>query len=76
MLIPQTIISISEPIDVQIDELGNDINTMYQFMGIINDEQVPGLENIFNYMNEHLFSKDGPAINEHHCHITKTQYNE
>ena len=27
-------------------------------------------------MNESLFSKDGPAINEHHYHITKKQYNE
>ena len=49
---------------------------MYQLMGIINDEQVPGLDSILNYMNENLFSKDEPAINEHHYHITKTQYNE
>ena len=44
MFIPQTSISISEPIDVQIDELGDDIITMYQIIGIINDEKVLGLE--------------------------------
>ena len=27
-------------------------------------------------MNENLFSKDDPAINEHHYNITKSQYNE
>ena len=26
-------------------------------------------------MNEHFFSKDDPAINEHHYHITNKQYN-
>ena len=49
---------------------------MYQCIGIINDEKVPGLESILNYTNEHFFNKDGPAINEQHYHITKTQYNE
>ena len=44
---------------------------MYQFIGIINDEKVGGLESLLNHMNENLFSKDGPAINEHHYHITK-----
>ena len=76
ILIPQTSISIAEPIDVQIDELGYGIIHMHQFIGIINDETVPGLESIRNYMNEHFFSKDDPAINEHHYHITKKQYNE
>ena len=27
-------------------------------------------------MNENVFSKDDPAIHEHHYHITKKQYNE
>ena len=27
-------------------------------------------------MNENLFSKNEPAANEHHYHITKKQYNE
>ena len=27
-------------------------------------------------MNENFFSKGDPAINEHHYHITKKQYNE
>ena len=76
MLIPQTDIRIAEPIDVQIDESGNHILQMYQPIGIIHDEQVSGLESILNYMNENLFSKDDPAINEHHYHITKRQYKE
>ena len=71
MFIPKTDISIAEPIDVQIDEKGNNITQMYQLIGIINDEKVPGLENILNYMNENSFGKDEPAINEHHYHITK-----
>ena len=49
---------------------------MYPPIGIINDEKVPGLESILNYMNETYFSKAGPAINEHNNHITKTRYNE
>ena len=56
---------------------------MYQFVGDINDTQVAGLDSL-NYMNENLFSKDDPAINEHHYillndnitkrHITYTSY--
>ena len=49
---------------------------IYQFIGPINDEKVGGLESLLNYMNENFFSKDDPAINEHHCRITKKQYNE
>ena len=70
IFIPQTNISIAEPIDVQIYELGNNTTQMYQFIGITNDEKVPGLESILNYMKESFFSKDDPAINEHHHHIT------
>ena len=44
---------------------------MYQLIGIINDEKVPGSESMLNYMNENGFSKGEPAINEHHYHITK-----
>ena len=54
-----------------VDELGNDFTQMYQFIGDINDEQVPGSESILNYMNNNSFSKDDPATNEHHFHITK-----
>ena len=49
---------------------------MYQFIGDINDEKVCGLEPLLNYMNENVFTKGDPAINEHHYHITKKQYNE
>ena len=47
---------------------------MYQLVGIIHDEKVPGLESISDCMK--TFYKDDPAINEHHYHITKKQYNE
>ena len=76
MLILKTDISMAEPIDVQINELGNNTFQMYQLIGIINDEKAGGLRSLLNYMNENLFSKDDPAINEHHYHITKKQYNE
>ena len=76
IFIPRTSISIAEPIDVQIDELGYNTIHMYQFTIIINDEKVPGLESILNYMKESFFSKDDPAINEHRYHITKKTYNE
>ena len=69
-------ISIAEPYDVQIDETGNNFITMYQFKGKITDDRVPGLESLLNYMTENFFSKDEPAVNEHHYHITKKQYNE
>ena len=49
---------------------------MYQFIGIVNDEKVSGLESILDYLNKNFFSKDDPAINEHHYRITKQQYNE
>ena len=74
--IPKSDISIAEPYDVQIDELSNNVITMYQFIGNINDTKVGGLESLLNYMSENFFSKDGPAVNEHRYHVTKKQYNE
>jgi len=76
IFIPQSDISIALPYDIPIDELGNNFITMYQFIGDINDEKVAGLEPLLNYLNENLFTKDDPAINEHHYHITKKQYDE
>ena len=38
LFIPQTSISIAEPIDVQIDGLGNNIIQVYQFITIISDK--------------------------------------
>ena len=76
IFIPKSDISVAEPYDVVIDELGNNVITMYQFIGDINDTKVGGLESLLNYMNENFYSKDEPAINEHHYHITKKQYNE
>ena len=49
---------------------------MYQFIGGINDTKVGGLEPLLNYVTENFFTKGDPAINEHHYHITKKQYNE
>ena len=43
---------------------------------VILTTQVAGLESLIIYMNENFFSKNGPAVNEHHYHITKKQYNE
>ena len=75
IFIPKNDISTAGPYDVIIDELGNHVITMYQFIGDINDEKV-GLESLLNYMNENFYSKDNPLINEHNYHITKKQYNE
>ena len=36
--IPKSDISVAGPYDVQIDETGNDITTMYQFIGEISDK--------------------------------------
>ena len=69
MFIPKSDSSVAEPYDVQIAELGDNIITMYQVIGDINDTKVGGLESLSNYVNENLFSKDDPAINEHHHHI-------
>ena len=76
IFIPKSDISIAEPYEVQLDELGDNIITMYQFIGEINDTKVGGLESLLNYMNENFFSKDEPAVNEHHYHITRKQYNQ
>ena len=66
---PQTSASIAEPIDAQLHEISSDIIQMYHCIGIIGDEKVLGLGSILKYMNENSFSKDDPAINEHHYHI-------
>ena len=50
IFIPKCDISIAEPCDVQIDELGNNVITMYQFSCDINDTKVGGLESLLNYM--------------------------
>ena len=63
IVIPKSDIRVAEPYDVQTDELGDSIITMYQFIGDINDTQVGGLESLLNYMNENSFSKDNPAVN-------------
>ena len=76
IFITRSDISTAVPYDVQIDELGNNVFTMYQFIGPINDEKLPGLESLLNYTTENFFTKAGPALSEHHYHIAKKQYNE
>ena len=76
IFIPKSNISIAGPFGVQIDELGDNIITMYQCIGEINDTKVGGLESSLNYMNENFFSKGEPAVNEYHYHITRKQYNQ
>ena len=56
--------------------VGDNIIQMYQLTGIIDDTKVAGLESLLNYINENSFSKDAPAVNEHHYHITRKQYNQ
>ena len=51
--IPKSDISIAEPYDVQIDEIGNVIQ-MYQFIGDTNDTKVAGSESILNYINDNF----------------------
>ena len=55
MFKPNNDISIAEPIEVQIDELGNNTTRMYQLTVTINYENVGGLESVLSYMNEDLF---------------------
>ena len=56
IFIPQTCILITEPIDAQIDELGYNIIHMYQLIGVINDEKVPGLASTLDDMHD-IFSQ-------------------
>ena len=76
IFIPKSDISVAEPYDVQIDELGDKHIIVYQSIGPINDSKVGGLEILLNYMNEISFSKDDPAVNEHHYHITRKRYKQ
>ena len=46
--IPQSDISIALPYDAVIDELSNNVITMYQFIGDINGTKVGGLESLLN----------------------------
>ena len=54
MFKPKTDIGITEPIEVQIDELGNDTTQMCQLISTIKDEKVGGLEPLLNHMNENF----------------------
>ena len=45
---PKSDISVAEPYDIQIDETGNNITTMYKFIGEIRVTKVGGLESLLN----------------------------
>ena len=74
LLMNQNSISIAEPVEIQIDELGNNGFTMYGFVGDINDNKVPGLESILNYINDSFFAKNEGAVNQHNYNTTKDNY--
>ena len=57
IFIPQSDISFALPYGVVIDELGNDVITMYQVIGDINDEKVAGLESLLNHLNDNFLPK-------------------
>ena len=57
IFIPTSTISIAEPYDVQIDELGDNIIQLYQLTGIIDDTKVAGLGSLLNYINENYLVK-------------------
>ena len=57
LLINQNDISIAEPVETQTDELGNNVIAMYQFVGDIHDNKVPGLESVLNYRNGNFHTK-------------------
>ena len=46
-------VAVAELVDVQLNDLGPVIQ-MYQLIVYINDERVPGLESILNYINENF----------------------
>ena len=54
IFIPKSDISIALPYGVIIDELDNDVITMYQFICDINGTEVAGLESLLNYMKEYF----------------------
>ena len=62
--------AVAELVDVQLNDLGPVIQ-MYQFIGDMNGERVPGLEPILNHINENLLNKTDPAVNVHSYYITK-----
>ena len=76
IFIPKSDISIALPYGAITYGLNNNVISMYQLIVDINDTKVGGLESLLNYMNENFFTKGDPAINEHHHHITKKQYDE
>ena len=76
LLINQTDISIAEPVEIQIDELGNNGITMYQFVGDTSDNKMPGLESIINYMNGNVYTTYDSAINQHNYNTTKKNYGQ
>ena len=75
MFIFKSDIIIAEPYEVQIDELGNNIITMCQFIGDVHNTKVLGLERISTYVNE-FFRKGEPAVNIYNYYITRKQLDQ
>ena len=61
LLISPNNISIAEPVEIEVYGLGNKVITMYQLVGDINGNTVPGLESILNYINDKFHTKDDSA---------------
>ena len=59
-----TNISVAEPVEIQIDDLGNNVITMCEFVGDINDNKALGLDIILNCINDALFAKHEGAVNQ------------
>ena len=57
ILFPYGDIAVAELVDVQINELGNGVIQLYQFVRDINDKRVPGLESVLNYINGNFLVK-------------------
>ena len=76
IFVPNTDIIIAEPIEVQIDELGNNTIQMYQFISIPNDEHICGLEPLLKYMNEHFSVKTTQPYTNISIPLQTKQYNE
>ena len=53
ILFPYGDIAVAELVGVQLNDIGPVVQ-MYQFIVDINDERVPGLESILNYINENI----------------------
>ena len=64
----------AKPVEIQIDELGNNVTAIYEFVGDMDDNKAPGLERIFNYISDNFFARNEGAGNQHIHNTTKNSY--